>query len=43
MYIPVDAATCGGTPSPINTGLNTIPPPRPTADARPPPIDAPAS
>ena len=43
MYIPVDAATYGGTPIPINTGLNTIPPPNPTAEARPPPIDAAAS
>ena len=43
MYMPVDAATYGGTPIPINTGLNTIPPPNPTAEARPPPIDAAAS
>ena len=43
MYMPVEAATYGGTPIPISTGLNTIPPPNPTAEARPPPIDAAAS
>ena len=40
IYIPVDAATCGGTPNPIKTGLKTMPPPSPTALAKPPPIDA---
>jgi hypothetical protein len=39
MYIPVDAATCGGTPMPISIGLNTIPPPSPTALANPPPME----
>lgn len=43
MYMPVDAATVGGIPSPINTGLNTIPPPRPIAEASPPHIEAVAS
>jgi hypothetical protein len=43
MYIPVEAATYGGTPIPIKTGLKTIPPPRPTALAKPPPIDPSAS
>lgn len=40
IYIPVAAATYGGTPMPINTGLNTTPPPSPTALASPPPNDA---
>lgn len=40
MYIPVDAETYGGTPIDIKTGLNTIPPPNPTALASPPPIEA---
>lgn len=40
MYIPVEAATVGGTPSPIKTGLNTSGPPSPSALARPPPIEA---
>lgn len=39
MYMPVEAATYGGTPIPINIGLNTMPPPSPTALARPPPIE----
>ena len=40
MYMPVEETTAGWTPIPINTGLNTTPPPSPTAPARPPPIDA---
>ena len=39
MYIPVEAATWGGTPIPIKIGLKTIPPPRPTALAKPPPME----
>jgi hypothetical protein len=35
--MPVDAATVGGSPNPINTGLNITPPPRPTAEVNPPP------
>ena len=40
MYIPVAAVTAGCIPSPINIGLNTIPPPSPTELANPPPRDA---
>ena len=39
IYIPVDAATVGASPNPIKTGLNTTPPPRPTAEVNPPPME----
>jgi len=33
MYIPVAEDTLGGTPRPINNGLNITPPPNPSAPA----------
>lgn len=35
-YILVEVTTCGYMPMPIRAGLKNIPPPRPTAPAKPP-------
>ena len=40
MYMPVDEATVGGTPSSIISGLKTLPPPSPKAPETHPPKKA---
>ena len=40
IYIPVDAATVGGTPMLIKSGLKIAPPPKPKAPETSPPIKA---